>query len=568
MSAPLWDTQPQHTSIGRLYFLRYTTADGQYVATESINNKITSYGPTYCDIDMNYLSDDGRINAYYRHMEMPHTDENRTYYEMVLEVQEDIEINDFKNDFAFFSFDGRHTFFKKLGYLDENNKCVITDANTTGTPNYITLGDKSPYISYFDGPETDDPIDYVNFGLVVKNSSFHIGGKEYDGNFVLRDVKEGDLNYMCLTLDLGKITLKKGDTFKINMILMPWGDPSVENDDNVRNVRQDSGLDPYKIEAGVGEIMEDVYLPKIMSDNGTAEFTLSGGTNNCVVRVYGFDKLTVPTVMERIDGKWTSYKLSSKVYEYDGYTVYYDGDGTYSYAFVVDMSDGKARTFKVTANKEFGGYEDGWLEGDFDKTDTNELPINVYVTPENYKQVGASMSVYGSQMTVADDQSYFRFTSTAIAVESYVTPVNNTMNYTSTGQYIVFRYRVPTTNSASFKGFEIFTSTQNGGATGGDSINASGVVQQDGQWHVYVLDASAIKTFTPKADGTYLAKYFRVDIMSTDGKVPADCYMDIAYFGISDSIEDICKLNSDLETITLYQNGSAKTVVVATGEIQ
>jgi len=568
MSAPFWDTQPQHTSIGRLYFLQYTTADGQQMATESINNKITSYGPTYCDIDMNYLSDDGKINVYYRHMEMPHTDENRTYYEIVLEVQDDIEINDFKNDFSFFSFDGRHNFYTKLGYLNEKNECVIANANTTSTPNYITLGDKSPYISYFDGPETDDLIDYVNFGLVVKNSSFNIGGKEYDGNFILRDVKEGNLNYMCLTLDLGKITLKKGDTFKINMILMPWGDPSVENDDNVRNVRQDSCLDPYKIEASVGTVIEDEYLPCVMSDNGNAEFTLSGGTNNCVVRVYGFDKLTVPTVMEKIDGKWKSYKLCSNVYEYDGYTVYYDGDGTYSYAFVVDMSEGKARTFKVTANKEFGGYEDGWLEGDFDKFDVNSLPLNVYVTPENYKQVGASMSVYGSQMTVADDLSCFRFTSTAIAVESYVTPVNNTMNYTSTGQYIVFRYRVPTTNSASFKGFEIFTSTQNGGATGGDSINASGVVQQDGQWHVYVLDASAIKTFTPKADGTYLAKYFRIDIMSTDGKVPADCYMDIAYFGISDSIEDICKLNSDLETITLYQNGSAKTVVVATGEIQ
>jgi hypothetical protein len=37
---------------------------------------------------------------------------------------------------------------------------------------------------------------------------------------------------------------------------------------------------------------------------------------------------------------------------------------------------------------------------------------------------------------------------------------------------------------------------------------------------------------------------------------------------MSNSIEDICKLNSDMETITLYQNGSAKTVVVATGEIK
>ena len=32
---------------------------------------------------------------------------------------------------------------------------------------------------------------------------------------------------------------------------------------------------------------------------------------------------------------------------YDGYMVFYDGDGTYSYAFVIPMDNGAERIFRV-----------------------------------------------------------------------------------------------------------------------------------------------------------------------------------------------------------------------------
>ena len=566
MSAPFWSTQPQHTSIGRLYFLEYTTADGQFVASESMDNKITSYGPTYCDIDMNYLSDDTKIKAYYRHMEMPHTDENRTYYELVLEVQDTIEITDFKNDFAFFSFDGRNPFFKKMGYLNEKNECVITDSNTSAEPKFYVLGDKSPYMSYFDGPETTNVIDYVNFALIVKNYSFTVGGKAYDGNMILRDVFTENLNRMSLTLDLGSVTLQKGDKFVINMILMPWGDPTANNDDNVRNVRQDACLDPYKLDVATGSIIEDVYLPRVMSENGVAEFTLSGGTNYCVVRVYGYDKLTVPTVMEKVDGKWVEYQLHSDAYEFDGYTVYYEGDGTYSYAFVVDMTDVDARTFKVTADAEFKPLEEGWINGHLETIDIGTLPLNVYVTPANRALISASITMYGCTLSVSEDNSYFRFTGNGQAVEAYVTPISNLSAYESTGQYIVFKYRLPTTNSVSNNRFEIFTSTVNNGASAQDYTSGLNTVIQDGEWHVVVIDASVIGTYKPDENGVYHANYFRVDILNMSQNVPTDCYIDFAYFGMSDSIEDICKLNSDMDTVMLVQNGKVTHINTATGQ--
>ena len=40
-------------------------------------------------------------------------------------------------------------------------------------------------------------------------------------------------------------------------------------------------------------------------------------------------------------------KDTSEKNKYDGYMVHYDGDGTYSFSFVVDMSGDVTRTFRV-----------------------------------------------------------------------------------------------------------------------------------------------------------------------------------------------------------------------------
>lgn len=344
-SSPMWSSQPQHTSIGRLHFLTYTDAEGNKYGSESHKHVIDSYGPTYADISMDYVSDDGKIQVSYRHAEMPHNDENRTYYTIDLTVLEDMAINDFKDNFSLFSFDGRNFYFNKLGYLDENGNPVIIDANNTSTKKYIKLGKDCPYFDYFDAGDGD----YVNFALLIKNSDMTLGGEKFDGNFMLTDVKQSDLNFASLTLDIDDITLKAGDSIHIDLILMPWGYKESKDDSNVRNVRQDACIDPYKVDVTVGELMEDTYIPKLMSKDGKAEFTVSGGTNNMAIRIYGFDTYRTIKVEENVQGKWVEYKLHSHN-GYDGYTVYYDGDYTYSFAFIIDMTGSNSRTFRVTVD--------------------------------------------------------------------------------------------------------------------------------------------------------------------------------------------------------------------------
>ncbi len=348
MSSPLWSGQPQHTSAGRLYWLQYTDAQGAFYGTESQTADISSSGPVYVDIDMGYLSDDGKIQVDYRQVEMAQSDETRTYYTLDLTVLEDLEIKDFVNNFSFFSMDGRAIVYKKLGYLDENNQPQTVDLKLSEHTDYYKLGKNGAYFDYYiDADPTHTNTDSVNMAVIIKDYDMVLGGKAYDGNLVLKESFDGDVNLATLTADLGDVTLRAGDTVHIDMILLPWGHPESTDDSNVLGVREDSVLSPIKTEASVGTVIADTYLPTVTAKDNVAEFTVSdGGSAIYAVRVYGFDTYTKPTVQILENGSWVDYDFQH--HDYDGYLSFRDDDGTYSYAFSFEMTEGKARTFRVS----------------------------------------------------------------------------------------------------------------------------------------------------------------------------------------------------------------------------
>ena len=365
-----YGNQPQRPNAGYHYFLQYTDADGNYVASEFLNNQIHSAGPTYADLTMNYLSDDGKIKVSYRHIEMPQVDENRTYYEMKYEVLDTVEIANFMEDFSFYTMTGFQS-YTQIGMLDQNNTSKIRKINTKDKPLPYVLGDECPYFSLFYIPTATA---YANLSFLIYDSEFIIGGEKIDESFVIIDQH----NALRLSLNIdGKVTLKKGDSFTINAIIMPWGgswkldDGTVYHnttDKNVQLVRENTLLNPFIATPKENcEAVESVFIPRVRTTTGkSACFTLSGGcdsdpnaqeTINMAVRVDGFTALTRPVLEELIDGQWVKVELSSRntpdtkgnAADYDGYAVHYDGDGTYAYSFIVTITDGGERTFRITA---------------------------------------------------------------------------------------------------------------------------------------------------------------------------------------------------------------------------
>ncbi|MBR0158576.1 MAG: hypothetical protein IJM24_05795 [Clostridia bacterium] len=341
-SAPFWPDGVQHSSVGRLYFLQYIDAAGNRLRTESQRARIDSYGPVYVDVTMDFLSDDGKIKAEYRHVEMAQTDENRTFYRMRMEVLDDVYIKDFRRDFALFTFDSYTQQFAKAGYIDAGGRQVIEDVQKTDR--IIRLGGEYPYFDYFCANLTES----VNFGLIVRRSDIRIGGRKYDGRFVARDRYDGTQNCVALSLDLGETTLRKGDVLDIDIILMPWGYSTSVDDSNVRRVRQDSCVDPYKLTVLEGEPCADRFVPSLRAKDGRAVFRISGGKSTASVRVYGFDSYAAPAVRFKADGRDTDIRLAG-VNGYDGYQVNRDADGTYSFAFNVNMDN--AREYEITVEQ-------------------------------------------------------------------------------------------------------------------------------------------------------------------------------------------------------------------------
>lgn len=344
-SGNMWATQPQFNAVGRLRFVSYMNEGHQY-ASEYTGSNIRSSGNVYADMDYNYVSDCGSYKYTLRHAEFPQNDENRTYYTLSLEFLKDITIKDVKNNFTLFSMDGRAESFSNVGFTDENGKCAYKTVNkTNGFSEIINIGSDAPYFTFY-GLEENSSI--MNFAYIIKDYDIKIGGSTWNGSFAFRNMFKGGLNYGEISLMEDDVTFKKGDHIIINFILLPWGSGLETTDENVQYVRQDTVFNPIKMTAITGTVIEDKYLPIIKANENTAEFILSGGRNRFAVKVDGMTSLNGIAIQENIDGQWKDYEFQRKAY--DGYQIFFNEDGTYSYVFIIEMDEnGAARTFKVTA---------------------------------------------------------------------------------------------------------------------------------------------------------------------------------------------------------------------------
>ncbi len=606
MSAPYWKSQPQHNSCGSHSWLVYTDSEGGSYAVEATRQNITSYGPTYAEVVWENISDDGKIKVTYTHMEMPQVDENRSYYTMEYEFLDTLTINNFKDNFRFYNVtdnNGTGT-YKKVGYLNENNESVVVDSNQNdkAVPEYV-LGDNCPYFSFFMMPdwnrESTSAEGYANAALLIYNSEFIIGGAEKDYNFLIKNPKDN----VTLTLNTSEtVTFQAGDKITINAILLPWGSQELEDDPanrlnqahatgyteytystvlpdgtlymdkNVRDVRENTLLNPLTVTSETDEIIDSVYLPKVKSSDGkTAEFTLSGGENNVTVRVYGFARLTAPKVEEFVDGEWVEYILSSKEEEanndhyhyYDGYMVFYDEDGTYSYSFVTTMHDGAPRKFRISADEEFVE----WPREKDPPERSNAL--NIYTDYEELQDlIIQSSHMYGTPSVNEEDGN--SFVSVFVKLEnsfgeSYSTLHMKDEGAVAAGQYLVIKYRVPKANTEDVGHFQIWASTETTSAVEAGSFSYTPVA--DGAWHVDVIDLSktGLKSYTANDSGEFVTKLLRVDIFNKQF-TDATTHIDIAYIGIDSDLTKICELEQEkFKTITLVEDNNKSELDTATG---
>ena len=569
MSCPFWGNEPQHNTCGDHKWLMYTDADGNFNGSENYNNVITSHGPTYAEIEMQNISDDGNIRVTYTHMEMPQVDENRVYYEIKYEILGDVSFNDFSRDFQFYSVESCDPtgLYQRVGYLGTDNHCYATKAQPKGSTKQYELGTHFPYFSFFDmdGSTSDhNRGGYSNVGLIVQSSSFKIGGETAYPHFVVNDLG----GKLALSLNLGEVTFKAGDCITMNIILLPWGSQEMEGtydtvyDKNIKDVRADLALNRVTVTpVENAELVESVYLPRLKTTNGTeAIFTISGDNSNQTIRVDGFTMLTDPKIYEwsEVEGKWVDYVVCSATtpdvngdgHSYDGYGVHYNTeDGTYSYSFVTTLNGSSARKFKVVADTAFDGWE---LTVE---SNASLQSMNVIFAGDDLRARNIMVNSNALASDAQTDESgvtFVRFTPKAAGQTEFYTNLYAATDPINTGKYVVIKYRLPSDVAEEVKKSayaQIYTSTADSGAAeSGSYVFDANRLYYDDAWHLMIFDVASFptKTFKPEADGTCLARYLRVDFLN-GVTMTADVYMDVAYVGMTDSISEIFAYDTSFE---------------------
>ncbi len=342
---------PQYNSVGTVYA---PTNNQGFTLGNYLSSNIKYSGLTYADLEYSYVSDDGNYKYTMRHFELPQNDESRTYYTIDFEILEDCTLDN--TQFSIIAADGRNGIYSNAAYMDENGTHQeITIEKALNQMTIYPLNEGSSYFAFYGLPDELET-ETGNFGLIVKDYSITVGGKKSDvGLAFLNDFRRnthwGAVNYGSLTLS-ETTKFHKGDTIHVDLILLPFGLVGQDDCQNVVNVYQDSVVNAIQVEAQVGKVIKDTYLPTIASENNVAEFTLTGGLAengngvNYAVKVQGFDKLTIPKIYENINGEWIEYKYSTEI-GYDGYGVQLE-DSKLSYSFVFTQTT-EGRTFKVVA---------------------------------------------------------------------------------------------------------------------------------------------------------------------------------------------------------------------------
>ena len=193
-----------------------------------------------------------------------------------------------------------------------------------------------------------------------------------------------------------------------------------------------------------------------------------------------------------------------------------------------------------------------------------EISLNLMADATQLFNKGKAAANRFGSVTLSEDGGYVTFA--GAKAEATLMIFGN--NQTPSGQYVVMKFRIPNNNPDKLGYWNFFCSTVNDGPTGSDAFYGENEqIPADGQWHVIVLDLSAREneTFSPAEDGTYIAKYLRFDVFN--GAVSDNTSYDVAYVAMSDSLDDILKFNSDMESIILStDNTEYKLISTATGE--
>lgn len=338
LSGIMWLGQPEFHHVALIGFLQYY--DGEWRNLRYLNTQFEYISPNLAKFTMNYMSDDDKIKASVRVMEIPQLDETRSFVHIRYDVLKPVEIQgDARHNLRFVNAntDITRNRYQKVAYLAEDNQAKEVDLkyDDSWILEGVPLGQDHPFICLYASPKG-------NNSFIVLNYQGMIGGKPLER---LATSAVGYSNHVAeqfLTVSSTDGKLLPGDYLEADVILMPygydWHDWRVPDRE-----RTYYGSNGPSAEALHGTKLAD-FPAEIEARDGYAEFQVSGGHDYLPLIVKRMRHYDAPMLWEKVI-RWNF--VDQQVRGNDWYQVVAGEDG-FDFVFLIRQRNGIVHHYMVT----------------------------------------------------------------------------------------------------------------------------------------------------------------------------------------------------------------------------
>ncbi|MCU0791365.1 MAG: hypothetical protein MUE42_00600, partial [Opitutaceae bacterium] len=443
-SGPFIQGQPQHDCFSWPGFLHYETADGQarpmYRRTD-----FHSIAPNLARFTMHFRTSDDAANMRVEVIEMPQTDEARTFLRLRYEWDRPARVlGDSRRAFRWLQTFEKYPARELLWLPAEGPARTVAlpaPGLTSPAPQLLAepLAIEAPYAG------VHEQRDHFGSVMLVTRLAGRLGGRDVKRVHLTAEFDERQGTY-AFVHDQADLTLAPGDWLEADVLLMPHGEVTQPLHKPERERLHWALRAPRITRVDAGEKIAD-FPPTVRADRDVVRFNVTGGLDALALIAEGFSGPGVPLLWK--DAVWQNPQRHGG----DGYQVDRDPtDGTHRFTFVYPVRRTEEHAFTMS-RLAVAGAEVAALDED------NGLPLARFTAEAAYRITapsiflpGVNRIVAGSTLVTAEGRATVlrtlphRFAPSAGEAELVFTESSEarvTFSHSGAGGSLTFGHRVP-----------------------------------------------------------------------------------------------------------------------------
>ncbi len=337
-SGPFMMGQPQHECYTWPGLLQYQTASGD-VRLLYRDTVFDSIAPNLARFTMNFVTSDDAARAAVTVMEIPQTDEMRTFLHLRYEWDKPVEIaGDARETFRWLNIFEKNL-PRQLIWLDADEQPQAETIHPADAPMKLAM----PLSARGAFAGIHEQKDAYSSMLLVRSLKGRLGGKEIDAPFLSARFDPAGGSYW-LTDSRQKLQLQAGDYIEADVMLMPHATVTTALFKPKRERRHWVEQPPTIGKVEIGKKISD-FPATVRAADDVARFSVKGGLDTVPIIIEGFSRPVLP-MLWRADA-WQD----QQVHGGDGYQVDTDNDGNNRFTFVYPIRGTEELHFTVSLMK-------------------------------------------------------------------------------------------------------------------------------------------------------------------------------------------------------------------------